>query len=234
MLRRYTFVFLLLASCSTLLGQIVSVDSLINRNNELTIVYTISDSLDGFKYSVDLFAIVGRDTLSMKAGKGYPLDSLTAGTYRMRWSPVEAMGRYRGPVQVMVSARPGFRVTSGPEPSYKLGQEAKLRWYGGGAINEQFDLSLLQLGTIVSTTELQYGVLSARYQFAETLKAGESYSFRMVGRTTGITYDSPEFTLTKIKERKWYVYAIPGAILAGGLVLLLLDGPIDPPQSIEN
>lgn len=222
--------------CCTLSGysQIVRIDSVINENQEITLEYTVSDSLQDFMYKVDLFGLVGRDTLLLTDARNYPADSLGPGTYRVRWDALAALERYRGTIRFYITARPGFRVTRLPEASYKLGQTAKLQWYGGGAINEQFDLQLLQFGNEVSTTELPFGVLSSSFSFSEELKAGEGYSFRLVGRTTDIIWDTPPFALTKIKERKWYIYAIPAAIATGALAWWLLNGPLDEPQDFPE
>lgn len=215
-------------------SQVVRIDSVISENQEITLEYTVSDSLEGFMYKVDLFALVGRDTLLLTNARNYPTDSLAAGTYRMRWDALAALERYRGNIRFYITARPGFRLTRGPELSYKLGQVAKLQWYGGGAINEQFDLQLLQFGNQVSTTELPFGVLSTSFTFSEEMKAGEGYSFQLVGRTSNIVWDTPPFALTKIKERKWYIYAIPAAIATGALAWWLLTGPLDEPQDLPE
>lgn len=232
MSRHYaTCLYFLLCCLVSGYSQVVRIDSVINENHEVTLEYTISDSLEGFRYQVDLCALVGRDTILMNEARNYPTDSLSAGTYRLRWDAIAALQRYRGSIRFLITAKPGFRLTRQPEPSYKLGQQAKLQWYGGGAINEQFDLQLLQYGSHISTQELPFGVLSTSFNFSEDLKAGEGYSFRLVGRTTDIVWDTVPFTLTKIKERKWYIYAVPAAILTGALTYWLLTGPLDEPES---
>lgn len=230
--RRCTLFFLLLGSFSLLPAQVVRVDSLINLDTEVSIVYSISDSLEGFRYHVELFAVAGTDTFSLAGSPGYPKDSLEAGSYRMRWDATRALERYRGRMQIIVTARPGFRVTSPFELSYKHGQEIRLRWYGGNAVNEQFSLVLLQQNQPIDTTEVLFGVLSASFSVTEDIRPGEGYSLRMIGKTTGIVYDSPPFTVVKVKEKKWAWVAIPAALITAGAVYLLLNGPIDPPEPV--
>ncbi len=230
--RRYTLFFLLLGTFSLLPAQVVRVDSLINLDTEVSIVYSISDSLEGFRFHVDLFAIAGNDTLSLAGSPGYPTDSLEAGSYRMRWDAAQALGRYRGSLQVLVTARPGFRVTSPPELSYRHGQELKLRWYGGNAMNEQFSVVLFQGNQPVDTTELLFGVLSGTFPITENIKPGEGYSLRMIGKTSGIVYDSPPFSVTRVRKKKWVWIAIPAALLTAGLTYWLLFDGIDPPEPV--
>lgn len=235
MLKNYaTCTFFLLCCVISSSSQIVRIDSVINENQDITLEYTVSDSLDGFLYKVDLYGLIGPDTLLLNDARNYPVDSLGPGTYRMRWDALAALERYRGSIRFYITASPGFRMTISPELSYKLGQEAKLRWYGSGAINEQFDLELLQFGEVVSSTELQFGVLSTSFRFPEELKAGEGYSFRLIGRTRDIVWDTPPFSLTKIKERKWYIYAIPAVIATGALAWWLLTGPLDETQPLPE
>lgn len=235
MSRHYAICTLFLLCC-VLSGysQVVRIDSVISENQEITLEYTVSDSLVDFMYKVDLFGLVGRDTLLLTNARNYPTDSLGPGTYRMRWDALAALERYRGTISFYITARPGFRLTREPELSYKLGQTAKLQWYGGGAINEQFDLELLQFGNPVSSVELPFGVLSTSFIFPEEMKAGEGYSFRLVGRTSNIVWDTAPFALTKIKERKWYIYAIPAALATGALTWWLLNGPLDEPQDLPE
>lgn len=233
---RHYAICTLFSLCFVLSGfsQVVRIDSVISVNQEITLEYTVSDSLAGFMYKVDLYGLIGRDTLLITEARNYPTDSLGPGTYRLRWDALAALERYRGTIRFYITAKPGFRLTRGPEPSYKLGQTAKLQWYGGGAINEQFDLHLLQFGSEVSTTELPFGVLSSSFTFPEEMKAGEGYSFRLVGRSSNIIWDTPPFALTKIKERKWYIYAIPAALATGALTWWLLNGPLDEPQNLPE
>lgn len=235
MSRHYAICTLFLLCCVlTGYSQVVRIDSVISENQEITLQYTVSDSLVDFMYKVDLYGLVGRDTFLLTNARNYPTDSLAPGTYRMRWDALAALERYRGTVRFYITARPGFRLTRLPEPSYKLGQTAKIQWYGGGAINEQFDLELLQFGNQVSSSELPFGVLSTSFIFPEEMKAGEGYSFRLVGRTSNIVWETAPFALTKIKERKWYIYAIPAALATGALAWWLLNGPLDEPQDLPE
>lgn len=235
MSRHYAFCTLFLLCCVfSAHSQVVRIDSVINENQKITLEYTVSDSLADFIYKVDLYALVDRDTILLTDARNYPTDSLGPGTYRIRWDALAALERYRGNIRFFITARPGFRLTRGPETVYKPGQAARLQWYGGGAINEQFDLQLLQFGEQVSTTELPFGVLSTSFTFPEEMKAGEGYSFRLVGRTSNIGWETEPFTLTRIKERKWYIYAIPAALATGALTWLLLSGPLDEPQDLSE
>lgn len=235
MLKHYA-TLLFLATCLnlTLEAQVVTIDSVLYQDQEITLVYTLSDSLPNFQYQVDIFGLFGGDTISLADGRNYPTDSLTAGTYRMRWNPIRALGRYRGNARFGIIARPGFRVMKGPETSYKLGQSATLSWYGGNTINDQFDIELLQFGTIVQTQEVQYGLLSSEFQFSEELKPGEGYTLRLTARSSGLTWESNPFILTRIKERKWYLYAIPAAVVSGLAAWLILSGPLDPPDDLPE
>ena len=235
MLKHYSTLLLLATLLNLNLdAQVVSIDSVLYLDQEITLVYTISDSLPDFQYEVELFGFFGNDTVSLSDGRNYPKDSLSAGTYRMRWDPVRALGRYRGKARFGIIARPGFRVTEGPEPSYKLGQSADITWYGGNTINDQFDIELLQFGTIVQTQEVQYGLLTTEFLFSEELKPGEGYSLRLTARNSEISWESDPFILTRIKERKWYIYAIPAAVVTGITTWLILSGPLDPPEDLQE
>ncbi len=233
MLKRYTtLVILLFSGISWLQSQAVSIDSVLNIDNDITLVYTISDNLPGFAYQIDAVGIFGADTVSLSDARGFPQDSLTAGTYRMRWDAVSHLGRFRGKARFLIAARPGFRLTKAPENSYKIGKEIKLAWYGGQVEDDQLTLQLMQEGEVVTEEQLQFGVLATTYQLPEDLKPGEGYLFRLTGLDSGIAWETKPFSVTKIKERKWYIYAIPAGIVAGLLTYLILDGPIDPPEDL--
>lgn len=235
MLKYYITVLVLAFGLNVpLVAQVASIDSVLYQNQEITLVYTISDSLSDFWYKVDLYGLFGSDTLSLEDGRNYPNDSLSAGTYRMRWDPIRALGRYRGKARFLIVATPGFRVTEGPTSSYKPGQSVTLSWYGGRTIDDQFDIELRQFGNRIQTEEIQYGLQSYDFQLSEDLKPGEGYTLALSSRLRGISWESSPFVLNRIQQRKWYLFAFPAALVAGLGTWLLFNGPLDEPELLPE
>ncbi len=233
MSRGYFLLFTLFLSTCGLSAQVVKIDSVLQKAHRITVVYSISDSLEGYRYAVEILAIVGRDTLYMQESEGYPRDSLFAGTHRLTWDPVAALGRYRGKINFVVKAKPGFRVTTTLQESYKQGQEAKFQWYGGGAIHEQYELILLQNGYPVDSMALSPGILKTSYRFKEDLKPEAGYTFRLLDSQSRVVHETAPFSIQRTKERKWYLYAVPAAVVTGVALWLLIGPPIDRPEDFR-
>ncbi|MEL6673924.1 MAG: GPI anchored serine-threonine rich family protein [Bacteroidota bacterium] len=204
------------------------------QGDSVMVRYTLSGPDLSRPYRVNLFGIMGQDTVALTRLSGKVGDSVAIGTHEILWDALAELGRFNGRIAFMITALPNFKFENPRKGSrFKKGEPVSFTWNGGNSHLDDLELELYQYDSRIDTLGSISQANQFTWQIPSSLKPGNGYRIKIIGTDkTGIDGFSQEFAIARNLPLKT-IYAASGILVGGGaLLFLLLRKKLPPPEPL--